>query len=226
MKRVRSFVVFVLVVCFAGLAAAQSSHHHGNSDQGQRGTPGQFDYYLLTLSWAPEFCHSHGNSPECTGQHFGFVVHGLWPQFTAGGWPQNCSTDPGLADPSTMTDIMPDPTLIAHEWSKHGTCSGLDANGYFKLIRQAFTSIHIPAKFNSPGEKFSITPAEVKSDFVQANSQLQSGDMTVSCGNNYLTAVSVCFGKDLTAVACQNLKDCRANVVKVPPVQQGSASSY
>lgn len=222
--KARMLLVVTLALCLAGQVSAQSSHHHhsgggGGGDQGQSGTPGQFDYYLLTLSWAPEFCHGHGDRPECAGQHFGFVVHGLWPQFTAGGWPQNCSTDPGLADPSTMIDIMPDPSLIAHEWSKHGTCSGLDANGYFKLIRQAFASVHVPAQFTAPSQQFMITPAELKAGFVQANPQLKAEDITVSCGNNFLTAVSVCLSKDSRAVACQNLKDCRANTIKVPPVK-------
>jgi ribonuclease T2 len=219
MKVMSRLLVFVLVIFSFAQTQAQAKHHHGNSDQGQSGTPGQFDYYLLTLSWAPEFCHSHNDSPECSGHHFGFVVHGLWPQYTAGNWPQNCSTASGLADPSTMTDIMPDPSLIAHEWSKHGTCSGLDADGYFSLIRKAFASVHVPQQFASPSQSFMLTPAEVKDQFVQSNPQLTSEDMTVSCGNNYLTAVSVCMGKDLAPVACQNLKDCRANKIKVPPVQ-------
>ena len=38
-----------------------------------------FDYYLLNLSWSPEFCHSHPNATECA-QRAGFVLHGLWPQ--------------------------------------------------------------------------------------------------------------------------------------------------
>lgn len=176
----RVYVILMLACCLLGHLQAQSSHHHNNNgDQGQTGTPGQFDYYLLTLSWAPEFCHGHGDSPECQGKHFGFVVHGLWPQYTSGGWPQTCSTGPGLADPSTITDIMPDPSLVAHEWAKHGTCSGLDANGYFKAVRQAFTSIHVPAKFSAPSEQFLITPADVKDAFVQANPQLSREDMTV-----------------------------------------------
>jgi len=221
MKIIRMCVILALAGCLLGRVQAQSSHHHsrGGQEQGQAGTPGQFDYYLLTLSWAPEFCHGHGDSPECQGKHFGFVVHGLWPQYTSGGWPQTCSTAPGLADPSTMTDIMPDPSLVAHEWAKHGTCSGLDADDYFKTVRQAFTSIHVPAKFSGTSQQLLIAPADVKDAFVEANPQLRAQDMTVSCGNNYLTAVSVCMGKDLKAVACQNLKDCRANKVKVPPVQ-------
>jgi ribonuclease T2 len=27
--------------------------------------PQNFDYYLLNLSWSPEFCHSHQTAPEC-----------------------------------------------------------------------------------------------------------------------------------------------------------------
>src|ERR1700678_3970154 len=104
MKTSRWVLILTLAIGCLARVEAQSHHHHNNSGQGQSGTPGQFDYYLLTMSWAPEFCHSHGDSPECTGQHFGFVVHGLWPQYTNGGWPQNCSTAPGLADPSKMTD--------------------------------------------------------------------------------------------------------------------------
>jgi ribonuclease T2 len=211
-------LILTLAIGCSVSVAAQSHHHHYNGDQGQSGTPGQFDYYLLTMSWAPEFCHSHGGSSECSGQHFGFVVHGLWPQYTSGGWPQNCSTAPGLADPSTMTNLMPDPSLIAHEWARHGTCSGLDANAYFKLIRQAFASVHVPGRFTAPGQIFLIPTAEVKGEFVQANPQLQT-DMTVSCGNNHLTAVSVCFSKDLQPVVRQNLRDCRANKVRVPPVR-------
>src|SRR6201996_9691352 len=52
-----------------------------------------FDYYLLNLSWSPEFCHSHPNATECASRAT-FVLHGLWPQNTDGTYPQNCSTAP------------------------------------------------------------------------------------------------------------------------------------
>src|SRR5439155_1314714 len=85
----------------------------------KKGKPGVFDYYLLTLSWSPQFCTTKPSDPQCNGQHkFGFVVHGMWPQFKNGSWPQMCSTKPGLSDPSAMLDIMPSKSLIAHEWQK------------------------------------------------------------------------------------------------------------
>jgi ribonuclease T2 len=174
---------------------------------------------LLTLSWSPEFCHGHGDKPECQSGHHGFVVHGLWPQYASGGYPEDCSTAAGLANAAEMADIMPDAGLVAHEWSTHGTCSGLDAENYFKLLRQAFSSVKMPGRFAAPPENFSISPQEVKNEFVQANPNFSAANMTVSCGNNYLTAVSLCMTKDLKPTTCQNVRDCRANVIRVPPVR-------
>jgi ribonuclease T2 len=208
--------VILLLAAALLVTAAGSSKHHG-SRQAAQGTPGQFDYYLLTLSWSPEFCHSHPDKPECQSGHHGFVVHGLWPQYVDG-YPEHCSTAPGLSNPSEMADIMPDAGLVAHEWSTHGTCSGLNAEDYFKLLRQAYSSIKVPEPFAALKQNFSISPQEVKKDFVQANPSLKDDEMTVSCGNNYLTAVSICMTKDLKPISCQNPRDCRANVIRVPPV--------
>ena len=205
----------MLVVLIAITAAAQPRRHRTEHQNSQ---PGVFDYYLFTLSWSPEFCHSHADKPECQTGHHGFVVHGLWPQFVDG-YPENCSDQPGLSDPSSMMDLMPDPHLVEHEWTTHGTCSGLDADHYFKLIRQAFASIKIPARLAAPSQSFSMTPAEVKQEFLHSNSGLSIDDLTVSCGNNYLTAVSICMTKNLQPTACQNLRDCRANTIRIPPVR-------
>lgn len=211
----RSRVVTSCVVLLVLAAAAFSQRHH--SLRASSGEPGVFDYYLLTLSWSPEFCHSHADRPECQSGHHGFVVHGLWPQYVDG-YPENCSNAAGLTNPSEMTDIMPDAGLVAHEWSTHGTCSGLDAVTYFKLLRRAFTSIRVPEKFAAARENFSIAPEEVKREFVQANPNFSAEAMTVSCGNNYLTAVSLCMTKDLKPTACVNLRDCRASVIRVPRI--------
>ena len=211
----RKPVVPIALLLFALLAAAAGYSKHHGSRQAKQGTPGVFDYYLLALSWSPEFCYSHADRPECQSGHRGFVVHGLWPQYSDG-YPENCSTAPGLSNPAEMADIMPDAGLVTHEWNTHGTCSGLDAESYFKLLRRAFASVKVPQRFAAPRENFSISPQEVKNEFVQANPNLRADELTVSCGNNYLTAVSLCLTKDLKPTACQNLRDCRANVIRVP----------
>ena len=63
----------------------------GGADEGE---PGDFDFYVLALSWSPTWCATsedaataRGNASE--GADFGFVVHGLWPQYEAG-YPEFC----------------------------------------------------------------------------------------------------------------------------------------
>jgi ribonuclease T2 len=211
----RSLVLLLLCLLIGGGVLLGSNRHRQR--QHATGQPGAFDYYVLALSWSPEFCHSHPTKTECVSGKFGFVFHGLWPQY-ASGYPENCSTAPGLADPSRMADIMPDAGLVAHEWTTHGTCSGLDADSYFKLVRQAFESVKIPAQLRSATRGFSVAPQELKEEFVGANPQLKVEDLAVSCGNNYLTGVSICVDKQLQPRVCEGIRDCRANTIKVAPV--------
>src|SRR6266851_217650 len=77
-----SLVIFSLVIfvgVFAGTASAQDRRQNA---------PGEFDFYLLSLSWSPSFCEqasergSGGRSQiQCGGRPYYFVVHGLWPQY-------------------------------------------------------------------------------------------------------------------------------------------------
>ena len=177
---------------------------------------GHFDYYLFTLSWAPEYCHGHRNSPECDGSHPGFVVHGLWPQYASGHWPSNCSSAPGLSNPASMLDIMPSPRLIAHEWTTHGTCTGLTAQQYFRTVRQAYNKIKIPAEFTNPSQTSRQSAAQVKQLFAAGNPGMSTDGMAVSCHNRYLSGVEFCLSKTLAPVACQMVRDCTAASIIVP----------
>ncbi len=186
-----------------------------------RETPGVFDYYLFTLSWSPEYCHGHGSDPECAASnHFGFLVHGLWPENTNGTYPENCSTQPGPTNTSGLQNVMPS-TLINHEWTTHGTCSGLSANNYFALIETDFHAIKIPTTFVAPKSVKSWHPADIKQAFQQANPSLHPVGMAITCPGNFLTALQVCLTKSGTPISCPaNIasKDCRAKNIRVPPV--------
>ena len=108
-----------------GVKAAATPAYAADNRTGQRrsrrgsadtqAAPGTFDFYLLNLSWSPEFCATHAGSPEC-GHGLGFVVHGLWPQDTSGDYPEDCSDARGPTNPQSYTDIIPTVSLIAHEW--------------------------------------------------------------------------------------------------------------
>jgi ribonuclease T2 len=178
--------------------------------------PGVFDFYLLTLSWSPEFCATHPSSSECTS-HPGFVVHGMWPQNNDGTYPENCSTAAGPANPQQHLDLVPAVSLINHEWTTHGTCSGLEADAYFSAIRKAFRAVRIPSMFVHGSQPTMMSPSAIIGQFAAANPTWPRGSIALSCGKNYLTAVEVCLSKTLVPEACQNVHTCGATVVKITP---------
>lgn len=177
-----------------------------------------FDYYLLNLSWSPEFCQSHPSDIQCA-QHSTFVLHGLWPENKDGSYPENCSAAPGPSDPSQYSDIYPDASLLEHEWKAHGTCSGLAPDAFFQLARTAFHSVAIPSTLTNLNKQISLPPAKILSMFTEANPAIPSSSLAMTCGSNYLTAVEVCMDKSLHPVACSGVRSCRANTVRIPPPQ-------
>jgi ribonuclease T2 len=175
-----------------------------------------FDFYLLNLSWSPEFCHSHPTATECA-QHPTFVLHGLWPQNTTGPFPQHCSDAPGPQNPSDYSDLYPDAGLLRHEWQTHGTCSGLAPDAFFNLARQALHSVAIPAELTSLDHQISMPPSEILNLFAKSNPSFPPDSLALSCGNNYLTAIEVCMNKTLQPISCGSLRSCRANTVRITP---------
>jgi len=175
-----------------------------------------FDFYLLNLSWSPEFCYSHPAAQECAA-HAAFVLHGLWPENNDGTYPENCLNAPGPADPSAYKDIYPDPGLLEHEWSTHGTCSGLSADSFFASARAAYHSIAIPLELSSLSSQVSMPPDQILGLFTASNPGVPRASMALSCGHNFLTAVEVCLDKSLHPIACSGIRSCRANVVRIPP---------
>jgi len=206
----------------AEVAAARHRHHHDGD-----ATPGQFDYYLLSLSWAPAFCMQKPDSPECSGpRRFGFIVHGLWPQ-NERGWPQNCGGDSDVPDSvvTGISDLMPAKKLIYHEWSTHGTCSGLDPGAYFDLVRKARASVNVPESFQSPSAAIQQAPSAIVAAFMHANPRLPPDSLVATCsgqGVPRLREMHICFDRNLSARACSAdaLREaCRADSVIVPPVR-------
>jgi len=175
-----------------------------------------FDFYLLNLSWSPEFCYSHPNAAECTS-HAAFVLHGLWPQNNGGSYPENCSNATGPADPPKYKDIYPDQGLLEHEWHTHGTCSGLSPDIFFTAARTAFHSVTIPPTLADLRSQMSLPPDQILGLFTASNPSIPASSLALSCGNNYLTAVEICLDKGLHPIACPSVRSCRARTVRIPP---------
>jgi ribonuclease T2 len=181
-----------------------------------KGEPGNFDFYLMNLSWSPEFCSIQGTSPECAARP-GFILHGLWTQNNDGTYPVFCTEEPAPANLAESLDITPDLALLQHEWAKHGTCSAVGPQRFFAMEHEAFYSLKIPAAFEHIDHEISLAPDAILQLFAEANPNFPQGSILLSCGRNHLTAIEACFSKDLHPIVCQGLHTCRANSVKITP---------
>lgn len=207
--------------CIVAVAALAQYGHSGKSADN---TPGRFDYYLLALSWAPEFCATHaGNtsSSECDPKrHFGFVVHGMWPQNNDGSYPMNCAPAQPVAQATVqhMLYIIPARGLIQHEWAEHGTCSGLPTQEYFANIEKAFNAVQVPPEYRALAQAISTSPSEIEQKFAAAN-RAPVGAFRVTCSRSELVELEVCLTKDLHYRECgSGVRECRARQMTIPPV--------
>ncbi|MCV6636827.1 hypothetical protein [Candidatus Albibeggiatoa sp. nov. NOAA] len=121
---------------------------------------GEFDHYVLALSWLPAFCELHGRKPECrkqTAKDYSashFSLHGLWPsrkqrqgygycdmdsytfkQYKSMAWCKMPKLDLSKTTRNELKQSMPASVqgcLQRHEWYKHGTCTTMSADQYYK----------------------------------------------------------------------------------------------
>lgn len=116
------------------------------------------DHYVLALSWQPTFCQFNADKPECRSLEPGsfaatrLAIHGLWPDSRGNKRLRHCGVDPAVVamDEPERWCALPMPELSPgtraaldrampgarscldrHEWIEHGTCAGVDAEGYF-----------------------------------------------------------------------------------------------
>lgn len=185
---------------------------------------GDFDFYVLSLSWSPTYCKQEGeraNKHQCeVRKPFRFIVHGLWPQYERG-YPENCPGAPRRIDRQiavSMEDIMPSHNLVFHQWRKHGSCSGLSPRAYFALTRQAFKKIQIPRAFQTLDKRAIGQPALIEKAFLLANKKLTADGLAVSCDRGELEDVRICLTKDLKFRSCRQVdrSGCRASRLSIP----------
>jgi ribonuclease T2 len=196
----------------------------------QRGKPGEFDFYLLALSWTPSYCEAEGDKrgrdEQCSrARPYAFVVHGFWPQYERG-YPRSCVDRAPYVQNHTLqsvSDLMPTRGLILHQWRTHGTCAGLQPEAYFQKLREARERVQIPARFHRLNDYAMVSPAEVERAFIEANPQLPAAAISVTCDDRRLREVRICMSKDLAFRDCteNERRACRASRVVMPPVRGG-----
>lgn len=204
----------------------------------KRGESGQFDYYLLALSWSPAFCADAGGRRDATFQcernRFGFVVHGLWPQWAKGsrhgaGYPQFCAAQDGNANQSlinidrrTLRDTLctvPGVQLMQHQWVKHGTCTGLSGPAeYFGLTREIFARLTMPELPSGT----TLSAGEIAKRFLAANAAIGLSERHIRitserAGDGSRQAefdeIRVCLSRDLKSLTDCDIGGVRPNTL-------------
>lgn len=191
------------------------------------GTPGEFDYYVLSLSWSPNWCALEGDargSDQCDARHdHGWILHGLWPQYHRG-WPSFCQSPerpPSRGMTAEMADIMGTAGLAWHQWTKHGTCSGLSAPAYYALSRAAYGRVVRPEIFRRLDRAVKLPAAVVEEAFLKDNPGLEPDGITITCKEGHIQEVRVCLSRDLSLVPCGQdvVRDCTLRDALFTPVR-------
>jgi ribonuclease T2 len=204
-----------VLAAFCAAAPAKAQDHQAD-----------FDFYVLALSWSPSFCRSEAgeeNPRQCDGDTpYGFIVHGLWPQFERG-YPEYCPTRYPDRVPREMGepyfDIMPGMGLIGHQWRKHGTCTGLSPADYLETTREAFERVTIPEIFGGD-EPLRDTPEDFEAAFIAANPALEETGIAATCRSGDLAEIRICLTRDLAFRACPEVDAdaCERPEITLPPI--------
>lgn len=186
---------------------------------------GDFDYYVLALSWSPTWCAIEGDArdAEQCDTDLGWSLHGLWPQYDRG-WPSYCPTterNPSRAMTAEMTDIMGSSGLAWHQWNKHGTCTGDSAATYYENSRWAYDQIKRPQVFRQLDRSVKIPASLVEEAFLKENPDLKPDMLTVTCKDGRIQEVRICLSKGFAPTFCTGsvARDCGLEDALFDPVR-------
>ena len=164
---------------------------------------------VIAISWQPAFCETRPSKPECirqTEERFDathFSLHGLWPQPRGLDYCGISAVDEDMDRAGRWTDLPPlalSPATQAvletampgvrsglerHEWVKHGTCYGTDAEEYFAdslIVLSAVNASPVRTLFAQRiGEE--VTQGEIRAAFDAAFGDGAGERVRVACAD-------------------------------------------
>jgi len=172
---------------------------------------GHFDFYVYSMSYQPEFCREnkerfagcHSFREDWEGQ---LTIHGLWPNRSDGTWPSQCTSEP--LDTALLSELSDDmakkwPNVKApaegsrghesfwsHEWSKHGTCSGLAQRDYFATALDLLVPTPPIVR-----ENYGSTVSKAQLEEHYNGGSEKASDVVLICKFGYLSEVRACFDR-------------------------------
>lgn len=188
---------------------------------------GEFDYYVMSLSWTPSWCAIEGDakrSEQCDADTgFGWTLHGLWPQFE-NGWPSYCRTNhrnPSRSQTAEQTQLFGTSGLAWHQWNKHGRCTGLSARNYYRLSQEAYDRLTRPAIFRQLDKTYRLPARVVEEAFIKANPKLEPDMITVTCRDGFVQETRICLTRELEFRPCGRdvRRDCSLSDARMDPLR-------
>eukprot|EP01096_Ripella_sp_DP13-Kostka_P012727 TRINITY_DN5378_c0_g1_i1.p1 TRINITY_DN5378_c0_g1~~TRINITY_DN5378_c0_g1_i1.p1 ORF type:complete len:314 (-),score=78.98 TRINITY_DN5378_c0_g1_i1:30-938(-) len=188
---------------------------------GQSGaTPGDFEMYVLELTWTANFCCGHTTKQQCirlnsedySSSHL--TLHGLWPQYSTKrgsfGWPQfcgemsvcesnanslECLLSTGVVSPFVDFWKQYAPgyaydSLYDHEWPKHGSCTRRTASQYFEDALRLTIDLD-EGKLLTESAGSLVDTEKVR----KAYGGLEGKALVLKCSKGSLQSVSTCWNK-------------------------------
>ena len=183
-----------------------------------------FDFFYLVLGWPPSICDTSAGCHVPTDPApvaNDFWLHGLWPNYNNGSWPQFCGNTP--YDRNQISSILTDmshfwPAVLTdsedqfwgHEWTKHGTCSAPVLSSelnYFQTIltiRKKFNLLNLFVQSGvNPGTSAQFTAVEM----ANAISKSFGFAPDIRCnadpkGQKQMQEVYLCLDKTLNYMNC------------------------
>ncbi|KAL7132840.1 hypothetical protein ABFS83_12G101600 [Erythranthe nasuta] len=207
-----------------------------------------FDFFYFVQQWPGSYCDTRQSCcyPTTGKPDEDFSIHGLWPNYNTGKWPQNCGSQSSL-DRSEISDLMSRmhkdwPTLACpsadgmrfwgHEWDKHGTCTSFDQHTYFQFaldLKNKANLLQVLAKSGiRPGNFYGLESIK------QAIQEGVGYEPYIDCnvdseGNHQVFQVYLCVDKSATKfIRCPILPHGRAcgSRVEFPSFSSDSNSSH
>lgn len=175
-------------------------------------------FYMLALTWAPEICRTRGADPalafQCQGGHFGFVLHGLWPNGADGRHPRYCGPAPALRAATVRRHLCMTPSAasLQHEWAAHGTCGWTTPEAYFADAARLWRRLRLPPMAAT------MTAGRIRDAFAAANRGLPRDGVYIKVTDGRLEDVRLCYDLRHRPMACQGgLGAPDATVIHITP---------
>lgn len=169
-------------------------------------------FHMLAVTWMPETCKAGGDGQgdlACGSEnHFGWTLHGLWPNSDGRPYPRYCRPATRVSDATIRANLCRTPSvdLVQHEWAAHGTCGWETPEAYFEQAAVLYDNLERPDPTALPrtGDR-GPTAGALRDAFVAANPGLPRDAIFIAVASgNRLREVRICHDLQFRAATCHN----------------------